>query len=46
MVDMWGFGVLMYRLAYGSDPIEIANCPYEEVRRRMTTFKLTFPPKP
>ncbi|XQJ30526.1 dual specificity protein phosphatase, putative [Leishmania guyanensis] len=45
-VDMWGFGVLIYRLAYGCDPIEIAECSYAQVRERLLGFELCFPPHP
>ncbi|KAG5493953.1 hypothetical protein JKF63_01785 [Porcisia hertigi] len=42
-VDIWGFGVLMYRLAYGSDPIEIAECSYAQVHERLLGCELHFP---
>ncbi|CAJ1992562.1 dual specificity protein phosphatase [Leishmania donovani] len=45
-VDIWGFGVLMYRLAYGCDPIEIAECSYAQVHERLMGFDLSFPPRP
>ncbi|KAG5468260.1 hypothetical protein LSCM1_02238 [Leishmania martiniquensis] len=45
-VDIWGFGVLMYRLAYGCEPIEIAECSYAQVRERILGFELRFPPRP
>lgn len=45
-VDTWGFGVLMYRLAYGCDPIEIAECSYAQVQERLLGFDLHFPPRP
>lgn len=45
-VDVWGFGVLMYRLAYGLEPVEIVDCAYDEVKRRILNFELSFPKKP
>ncbi|KAG5493193.1 hypothetical protein GH5_01933 [Leishmania sp. Ghana 2012 LV757] len=45
-VDIWGFGVLMYRLAYGCDPIEITECSYAQVRERILGFDLRFSPRP
>ncbi|KPA82266.1 putative dual specificity protein phosphatase [Leptomonas pyrrhocoris] len=45
-VDIWGFGILMYRLAYGAEPVEIAERSYEQVRERVLNFELTFPAQP
>lgn len=45
-VDIWGFGVLMYRLAYGSDPVEIAERSYAQVKSLLLNFDLTFPSQP
>jgi protein-tyrosine phosphatase len=45
-VDIWGFGILMYRLAYGADPVEIAECSYAQVQERLLNFNLTFPERP
>ena len=45
-VDIWGFGVLMYRLAYGADPVEIAELSFAQVQERLLNFDLSFPEQP
>ncbi|KPI90467.1 putative dual specificity protein phosphatase [Leptomonas seymouri] len=45
-VDIWGFGILMYRLAYGADPVEIAERSYTQVKECLLDFELMFPRQP
>ncbi|ORC93608.1 dual specificity protein phosphatase [Trypanosoma theileri] len=42
-VDIWGFGILMYRLAYGRNPFDVEGKTFEEVRDIVLHQTITFP---
>ncbi|CAD2214997.1 protein-tyrosine phosphatase [Angomonas deanei] len=42
-VDVWGLGILMYRLAYGKSPFSVGVSNYEAVRDLILTWKLNSP---
>ncbi|KEG09137.1 dual specificity protein phosphatase [Trypanosoma grayi] len=41
--DIWGFGVLMYRLVYHREPFDIEGKTYEEVRQCILYTPIEFP---
>ncbi|KAH9577400.1 Leucine-rich repeat [Trypanosoma melophagium] len=43
-VDIWGFGILMYHLAYDRDPFHIEGKTFEEVRDIVLNGTVEFPP--
>ncbi|ESL06744.1 dual specificity protein phosphatase [Trypanosoma rangeli SC58] len=42
-VDVWGFGLLMYRLAYGTEPLDVEGKPFEMVRDAVLHGEIEFP---
>lgn len=45
-VDVWGLGILIYRLVYNAEPFLISQCSYDEVQARICKQQPTFPAKP
>ncbi|RNF20505.1 putative dual specificity protein phosphatase [Trypanosoma conorhini] len=42
-VDVWGFGLLMYRLAYGVEPLDVEGKSFEVVRDSVLHGQIEFP---
>ncbi|KAF5221265.1 hypothetical protein ECC02_005679 [Trypanosoma cruzi] len=41
--DVWGFGLLMYRLAYGRKPLDVEGKPFGTIRDSVLHGKIEFP---